>query len=436
MRAVPDDKQRKDDSDPLYLNTVYPEASPVFTFSPKPLHEVLKDAVFVLDTNALLVPYGTDPASLDAIRTTYTKLLSENRLVVPAQAAREFAKNRPERLKTAYDQLAQRQSLNVTESAYPLLAELPDYKALKKIEDELAAKVKEYRAAIKTVLSKVRGWYWDDPVSAMYRTMFTDKVVLDVKLKGDDLKTDVIFRQIHKVPPGYKDSSKDTGSAGDLIIWRTILEIGRNRKKHVVFVSGEEKADWWYRASEGVLYPRFELLDEYRRASDGQTFHIMRLADLLAEYGAKQEIVDAVREEEAALQPVLRPTARWWPDAEEAVMNWLGAIGTVSKDPATGYLVMDRKGALVHCEIRIVGIPARAVEKIQAGINGATARRALPYMLLLVAHDLEAARRVRPAVVQHMKASPPEVEGIEVRLGFLTATGKFLPWLRVWPPPG
>lgn len=122
--------------------------------------------LFVLDTNALLVPYGTDPASLDAIRATYTKLLSENRLIVPAQAAREFAKNRPERLKVAYDQLAQRQNLNITASEYPLLVELPAYKALRQVEEALSDKVKEYRAAIRNVLNQVRAWYWDDPVSA------------------------------------------------------------------------------------------------------------------------------------------------------------------------------------------------------------------------------------------------------------------------------
>src|SRR5207247_10935182 len=64
--------------------------------------------------------------------------------------------------------------------------------------------------------------------------------------------------QTNKVPPGYKDSAKELGAAGDLIIWRTILEIGRTRKAHLVFVSGDEKADWWYRASGSVLYPRLD----------------------------------------------------------------------------------------------------------------------------------------------------------------------------------
>lgn len=218
--------------------------------------------------------------------------------------------------------------------------------------------------------------------------MFTDKVVVDITLKEDDLRGDVLFRQIHRIPPGYKDASKEIGAAGDLIIWQTILEIGRTRKSHLVFVSGEEKADWWYRASEGVLYPRFELVDEYRRASDGKTFHIVRLADVLAEFGARQEVVDAVRVEEAvgaALQPVARPAASWWPRAEAGVMRWLGKKGQLLGYGESGYLLLDQNGTLVHCEIRLVGIPQRAVEKVKAGIAAAVAHNALPYMLVFVA---------------------------------------------------
>jgi hypothetical protein len=85
---------------------------------------------------------------------------------------------------------------------------------------------------------------------------------------------------------------------GDLIIWRTILEIGRSRNAPLLFVSGDQKADWWHQSEGRPLYPRFELVDEYRRASGGRTLHLVTFADFLKLLGASPTIVEEVRKEE------------------------------------------------------------------------------------------------------------------------------------------
>ena len=56
-----EERPKREDTDPLYLDTVYPDAYEVFGFAPRPLKDVLANAVFVLDTNALLVPYERTP---------------------------------------------------------------------------------------------------------------------------------------------------------------------------------------------------------------------------------------------------------------------------------------------------------------------------------------------------------------------------------------
>jgi hypothetical protein len=51
----------------------------------------------------------------------------------------------------------------------------------------------------------------------------------------------------------------------------TILSVGTERKRDAVLVSRDEKSDWLYRSGNTALYPRFDLVDEYRRASDSET---------------------------------------------------------------------------------------------------------------------------------------------------------------------
>lgn len=65
----------------------------------KSVEQVKNKCLFVLDTNALLLPYTTSSKSIDEIKKVYAKLIKEKRLFIPGQVAREFAKNRPEKIK-------------------------------------------------------------------------------------------------------------------------------------------------------------------------------------------------------------------------------------------------------------------------------------------------------------------------------------------------
>jgi hypothetical protein len=66
----------------------------------------------------------------------------------------------------------------------------------------------------------------------------------------------------------------------------------------VILVSGEEKPDWWHKSDGQPLYPRFELFDEYRRASGGCSFHIVSFSQFLELYGASGAVVEEVRQTE------------------------------------------------------------------------------------------------------------------------------------------
>jgi hypothetical protein len=86
-----------------------------------------------------------------------------------------------------------------------------------------------------------------------------------------------------------------------LLVWFTILEIGKSKNKDIIFVSGDQKSDWWHRIEEQSIYPRYELIDEFRRESGGHSLHIVPFSDFLDLYGASESAVEEVREEETRL---------------------------------------------------------------------------------------------------------------------------------------
>jgi len=68
------------------------------------------DAIIVLDTNVLLMPYSLGNESLSEIRKIYENLISTNRLFVPERVAREFANNRAKKVADIYNSIASKKS--------------------------------------------------------------------------------------------------------------------------------------------------------------------------------------------------------------------------------------------------------------------------------------------------------------------------------------
>jgi hypothetical protein len=63
----------------------------------------------------------------------------------------------------------------------------------------------------------------------------------------------------------------------------------------LAFVTGEQKADWFIRSDGGSIYPRHELIDEYRRFSEGKSLRLMSLYELLEEMKVADNVVQDVK---------------------------------------------------------------------------------------------------------------------------------------------
>ncbi|WP_400191468.1 PIN domain-containing protein [Hymenobacter sp. B81] len=285
-------------NDVFVANRIYPDAKDVFSVSLKPLSAVKNNCVFVVDTNALLLPYLASQKSINEIKKVYSLLISQGRLVVPGQVAREFANNRPEKIKELFQQLNRKKNKVSFGAVYPLLSDNGDYKEVIEVEEQINDLFKEYIKKVNKVIDGIKSWTWNDPVSEVYSELFNENVVVDLVMEEEVVKKELERRYLHKIPPGYKDGGKDDDGIGDLLIWLTILDIAEKRNVDVVFVSGEEKTDWYHRSEGQTLYPRFELISEFRKKTNGNSFHIMKLSELLDMFSADKTAVKEVEVEE------------------------------------------------------------------------------------------------------------------------------------------
>lgn len=309
-----------------FWNSIYPEAEPLFTFRPKRIEEIKDECYVVLDTGILLVPYRVGPKSLEEIRNTLESLASKRQLIVPGQVAREFAKHRSEEISNLHNTLFTRMSKAdfLSLDTYPLLEGVPEYLNLQSLEVKIKSLMLEYRENINKVLGTIRSWNWNDPVASIYGRLFTGGVILDVAFDQEEIKAEQERRRLGKIPPGYKDKGE-----GDLLVWRTILELGKSKKRSVLFISLDKKADWSIQSAKQALYPRFELVDEFRRASGGQTFQIIDFSCFLELYGASQVTIEEVKKEEVQVQSSM---GEGWADAVDT------QIGTSRVNPIRTWL--------------------------------------------------------------------------------------------------
>lgn len=321
-------------------NSILPSAKESFLFRLAPLSEIKDSCIFVLDTNVLLAPFVLGSQSIEEIRKLYTRLTKENKMFIPAQVAREFIATRAKKIGEIKETLSrnQQQSFNTLKSI-PLLSSLNQYSKLIEAEKKIEESIKESRQHYKDLLSAMESWAWNDPISNMYQDIFADSI-LDLDLLYKDISVDLIERNLWKIPPGNADDDKGINAGGDLVIWKEILKLAEEKNTHLILVTQEQKNDWWHRSGKEGLYPRFELIDEFRRATKGKSFHIINLSKMLNLFIANQSVIDDVEVQESSKLTNQE-------DSRELARVMAGNIRSRMMDlrEKYGYIILDLKEA-------------------------------------------------------------------------------------------
>ena len=281
------------------LEDTFPVADDLFANDFRSLNESYENALFVLDTNVLLLPFNLGKKTIEEIEKVYKNLLSDSKLYIPERAAREYSKNRSTKLSEIHTNVLRlKAGKKYPDIKYPIIENLPEKKALNKSLEDLRKQEKDFAEKVTELSQTVKEWGWKDPVSSLYGSLFTKKILINTTKSRENILTELNRRKKYKIPPGYKDSTKDDYGIGDLIIWLSILELGERKKKDIIFVSEDLKPDWWHQSSGSEFLPRFELVEEFKRITSGQTLHIINFSTLLKLAKASANAIEAAESAE------------------------------------------------------------------------------------------------------------------------------------------
>lgn len=271
------------------------------------LAETWNECLFVFDTNILLNLYRYS----DSTKEEFLKILKKigSRIWLPHRAADEYFNNRLEvigKQEKAYDDTVS--NINKLKKELDNARQHPfvSKEVMGKIEgvfDELCSELADNKKVHTSRIS-------NDEIKESIASIFLGKVGPPYdKAKLEEIVVNGEERYKQKIPPGFKDSSKSTGSEifteicrkyGDLIIWNQVIDKSIEAKKPVVFVIDDRKEDWWSRFNGKTIGPRPELVAEFRERTK-QSFHMyqadrfLELARELLEEEVSDELVDEIR---------------------------------------------------------------------------------------------------------------------------------------------
>jgi len=281
------------------LENTFPNADDLFSNNFSTIEEAFEKALFVLDTNILLLPFNLRAETIEEIKKIYTSLIKENRLFIPKRVAREYSKNRTVKLSEIHNKILSLKSRpKYQDIKYPIILNLKEKKELDEALKILNEKEAEFKRKVNNLAAKIKKWQYKDPVSKLYGDIFKSEILIDTSKNEEEILNELDRRKKHKIPPGYKDSGKYDFGIGDLIIWLSILEKGASEETDIVFVSQDLKPDWWQQSSGSAFLPRFELIEEFKRNSSGKNIHIINFSKLLELFNAKEQAIKELQEQE------------------------------------------------------------------------------------------------------------------------------------------
>jgi PIN like domain len=283
----------------FWMEKLYPTPAARLDWQPKSLDEIKADCIVCFDTTFLFYCLELSKGALEDQFKVADRLSSKLRLFIPIHVVREFIDSKHRNQSQLTDKLKERvrrfrdAETGLVAETFGILSEKPGKEFL-----ETVKKAKADLGFIREKLEK----------GSDVALLFADRcnqiadhfqgTVYDPEFASADkieITQDHAMRLDHKRGPGFEDSDKSDRGVGDLIIWKTALALGQRHKKHMCFVSNDQKADWFYQYDKGPFSPRAELLYEYAAVSDLKTVHFMKTSDFAKAFGAGVEAVEEIK---------------------------------------------------------------------------------------------------------------------------------------------
>jgi predicted nucleic acid-binding protein len=260
-----------------------------------------KESIFVVDANVLLNLYRYSEVTRKELQEAITSL--QGRLFIPHQAASEFLRNR---LTVTSDQSKEYTSAIKTikdlvkkissKDRHPFINE-DKLNELNDLSSHVVNNLEEQQSSLLKKLSS-------DEILEFIESAFEGKT--GIPFDDDRIKEIIKLgekRYEAKIPPGYKDSNKDstedpTRKYGDLLVWLQTLDYAKENSCSVVFITDDKKEDWWLEQSGRTISPRPELIEEFIQETK-QNFWMYSVSKFIQETASinKKEVNPDVMEE-------------------------------------------------------------------------------------------------------------------------------------------
>lgn len=309
-----------------------------YPYSEGELSAFVSNAHVVLDANVLLHIYRYSHDSADRLISILTRI--SKRLWMPHQVAQEFHANRPKVIldqSKAYDETLK--SLEVVRAEAinslggsdrhpfirrqellravtgPIEAEIANVKRLQEEHGTHASRASEVDArweALTLLYEKRVGTPLDDSAVAI-------------------LHAEADRRYEQKIPPGFMDAGKSAPEKyGDFVLWSQILSHFEKSKADVVFVTDDQKPDWWRIVSGRTLGAHPLLRREFfnrtgRRihfySSDEFVTHFANFLKIDIDEEAREE-VERISSTVSATTSLPQPPADYYRTQQEGALSY------------------------------------------------------------------------------------------------------------------
>jgi len=321
-------------------------------YAPENFQQLWDQATFVLDANVLLNLYRFPKGAAQDLLSVLEKV--SDRLWLPHQAALEYQANRLTVIREQREGFekvkgALSKALNDLKSAFETLQLKKRHSSID--PEPLLADTSKLFSDFKTKLDELEKHQGDvsgpDEMRNKIDKLLSGKTGAPPKSQKelDQIYADGKERYRFKRPPGYKDIDKGRNQTlayfvknlrfereyGDLLVWKQILDHAKQGQiQHLVFITDDEKEDWWLSLGEKTIGPRPELIDEITSEAGVKTFHMytserfLQFAQGDVQDQLMQESIRQIRDviEANKVETFRRVTSDFF--RGQAIRSWLG----------------------------------------------------------------------------------------------------------------
>ena len=271
-------------------------------YSESEYKSIWKDATIVVDANILLNFYRYSPET----KKLYIEILKKlkKRLWIPYQVGFEFYKNKDSVMNSSfkiYDSLGNdiNSAINKIKNTINQQKnkQLKSKKELLTCIDNFQKQMEEYISNEKKEKEEICS---ENSIEQEVLSLFNN--CIGAPFFGEELdnvKKEGLRRFKENIPPGYKDDSKEEN--GDYYIFYSMIKYAKDTNKNIIFVTDDEKEDWFDKIDGKTIGGRKELLQEFYE-STGNLLLIYTSEGFLKAYNKNidcnsidEEAIDEVR---------------------------------------------------------------------------------------------------------------------------------------------